>query len=121
MTKLLFSVVIMAAALVAFTGCKKDETPGAAGGAVTNVDTAAAEREFNAAEPTVRAEYDKAALAIRHGNYGGALEQLGRLASNAKLTPEQQKAVKDLMAQVQQALTKGANKAIDDVKKGLPK
>jgi hypothetical protein len=108
----------IAAATLALAGCTKE------GG----VDTAALEKSFKSAETTVQTKADKVVAAVKAADYQGALAELKSLASNAKLTPDQQQAVKDVMAQVEKVIAdlaakaKGeAAKAADDLKKSLPK
>lgn len=110
----LFVAVLMA---VATAGCAKKN----------NVDTGKLESSFRAAEPAAKSDADKAVAAVKAGNYSEALADLQRLASKAKLTPEQQEAVKDLIAQVQKAMADAAGKAAaeaqktgEDLKKSLP-
>ncbi len=104
--------------LVAVVGCSKK----------SSVDTAPLESSFKSAEPATQSTVDKAVTAIKSQDYSGALTQLQTLAQNAKLTPEQQQAIKDVMAQVKQAITEQANKAAGeaskaagDLQKSLPK
>jgi len=92
------------------------------------VDTAPLETSFKTAEPTMQSSADKAVSAIKAGDYSGALTQLQTLATNTKLTPEQQQAIKDVIAQVQKVIAEtattaaaGANKAVDDMQKSMPK
>jgi hypothetical protein len=106
------------AATMAIVGCSKQ----------ASVDTAKLEDSFKSAEATVRTSADKVVAAVKAGDYSGAMTELKTLASNAKLTPEQQQAVTDLVAQVQKALTDAAGamkadatKAATDVQKSLPK
>jgi hypothetical protein len=103
---------------LAITGCSKQ------GG----IDTSALEAKFQASEPALKDSADKAIAAIKSADYSGALAELKTLASNAKLTPEQQQAVKDVMAQVQKAISEAAskaageaNKAVKELPKSLPK
>ena len=96
----------MAATLV-FSGCSKQ----------SSVDTAPLEKNFKSAEPATQASSDKAVTAIKSADYSTALAELGTLAKNTKLTPEQQQAVKDVMAQVQKAITDAASKAVGDAGK----
>jgi len=96
------------AAAVCLTACAKKSA----------VDTAPLEKSFSSAEPATQTTVDKAVSAIKAGDYTGALTELKTLASNAKLTPEQQQAVKDVMAQVQTAVTEAAAKMKDQVTKG---
>ncbi len=112
-------VLAVAALALAFAGCNKNKQ---------NVDTAPIEKSFSSAEPTTKTTADKAVSAIKAGDYGGALSELKTLAANAKLTPEQQQAIKDVMAQVQTAITDmatkaqgQAGKAVGDLQKSLPK
>ncbi len=112
-------VLTMAAVTLAFLGCSKSSS---------KVDTAPVENSFATAEPTTKTSADKAVSAIKAGDYSSALSELKTLASNAKLTPEQQQAIKDVMGQVQQAITDmatkaqgAAGKAADDLQKSLPK
>jgi len=103
---------------LAITGCNKQ------GG----IDTSALEAKFQASEPALKASADKAVAAIKSADYSGALAELKTLASNANLTPEQQQTIKDVMAQVQKAITDAAtkaageaNKAVQELPKSVPK
>ncbi|NQU10431.1 hypothetical protein HQ590_06565 [bacterium] len=114
------SIVIVLAAVVAvgvMTGCGKK----------SDVDTGQLEQSFQAAEPQAQSLVDQAVAAVQRGDYAGAMSSLQKLANQAKLTPEQQAAIKDLMARVQKAMSaaaaqaqEDAGKAVDDVKKSLP-
>jgi hypothetical protein len=94
-----------------FTGCGKK----------SNVDTGKLESSFQSAEPANKSEADKAVESIKAGNYSQALTELQQLAKKAKLTPEQQQAIKDVIAQVQKQVSEMANKAAGDLQKSLPK
>lgn len=91
------------------------------------VSTSGLESSFKTAEPATQSQVDKAVSAIKAGNYAQATTELQKLAAQAKLTPEQQQAIKDVMAQVQKQMSaqagqaaKDAGKAADDLKKSLP-
>lgn len=111
-------VFMLVSLCLVLAGCsKKDE-----------VNTAAMEKSFAASEPTLKGNVDKAVSAIKAGDYAGAMASLQSLAAQAKLTPEQQKAVNDVIAQVKEQLAKMANqaaeqgkKALDDLQKAIPK
>ncbi len=112
-------VLPMTAVALAFAGCSKNQS---------NIDTAPVEKSFASAEPTAKTSAEKAVSAIKSGDYNSALSELKTLAGNAKLTPEQQQAIKDIMAQVQKAVADmaakaqgAAGKAADDLQKSLPK
>ena len=94
----------------------------------SSVDTAPLEKTFASAEPANKTAADKAVSAIKGGDYPGATAELQKLAAQAKLTPEQQQAVKDTLATLQKQLsdvaakaTKDAGKAAGDLQKSLPK
>jgi hypothetical protein len=107
-------VTVVMAGVLALTGCNKQGDMGTA-----TVDTSALETSFAAAEASVKDSADKAAAAIKSADYSGALAELKKLADDAKLTPEQQQAVKDVMAQVQKAITDAAGKATEEAGKAL--
>src|SRR5262245_27094583 len=107
----------MATVALVLCGCKK-----------SGVDTAPLEKNFTSAEPAAKSSADKAVSAIKAADYSGAMAELQKLAAQAKLTPEQQQAVKDVLAQVQKQLSeaatkvgKEAEKAAGELQKSLPK
>src|SRR2546427_2116800 len=111
-------LTILAATTLLASGCGKK----------SSVDTAPLEKSFASAEPANKAAADKAVSAIKAEDYSGATAQLQKLASETKLTPEQQQAIKDTLAQVQKQLTdaaakvsKDGQKAASDLQKSLPK
>src|ERR1035441_9939401 len=73
---------------LAMAGCGKQ----------SSVDTASFERSFKTAEAGVQNSADKVVTAIKSVDYTGAMAELKTLAGNAKLTPEQQQSIKDVMA-----------------------
>lgn len=109
MKRFAFVLVGVMAVSLALVGCGKK-----------GVNTSKLESSFKSAEPATQSDADKAVAAIKAGNYSEAMTDLQRLGAKAKLTPEQQQAIKDVMAQVQQQLTEAANKAAADMKKSLP-
>ena len=111
-------VLAMVALGFTLTGC------GNKGG----VDTFKLESTFKSAEAAAKTAVDQAVTAIRSGDYSGALASLQKAAVQAKLTPEQTQAINDVIAQVQKMITdaagkaaEGANKAVGDMQKSLPK
>ena len=108
----------MAAIMLLPSGC----------GSKSSVDTAPLEKSFASAEPANKAAANEAVSSIKSENFSGAVAQLQKLASQAKLTPEQQQAIKDTLAQVQKQLadaaaklSKDGQKAATDLQKSLPK
>jgi TonB family protein len=62
------------------------------------------QQHFEAAEPALQADFDRATSALQSGDYGAALDKLTDLASNSALSPEQQLAVKRLFNNAREAL-----------------
>lgn len=102
-------VIAMAVLIVAVGGCGKK----------SSVDTSQLESSFKSADATSQSAADKVVSAVKSADYSGALSQLQTLAKNAKLTPEQQQAVKDVVSQVQKAIADTATKAAGDAGKAL--
>jgi ABC-type enterochelin transport system substrate-binding protein len=127
MKKLLVVSLTLAVGLV-LSACDRQETVSTGPGSeVAEINTRSAEKEFQTAEPEVRAEFDRAVVAVRSGDYSEALDRLKNLATNARLTPEQQESVRDLLGKVQDAVKRGATRAVEgasdaleDVRKSLP-
>lgn len=95
---------LTAALAITVAGCSNDGS----------VDTSKVESTFSAAEPSAKAQVDQIVTAVKAGDFGAASAPLQALASNVKLTPDQQQAVKDLMAQVQDKLKEAAAKVADE-------
>lgn len=119
--KMRFVVLAVVLAVgVSGVGCSKGESG--------KVDPAPIQKSFASAEASLKAAADKAVGAIKKGDYSGALAQLQGLLANAKLTDEQKKAIQDVVAQLQKALTEAgqkaateAGKALGEIQKSLPK
>jgi len=77
------------------------------------------ESSFASAEPSLKESAQKAVDAVKAGNYAGAAAQLQALAGNAKLTPDQQQAIKDLIADVQKQIQEKAAKAMEGAQKAM--
>lgn len=111
----------LAAVALAVVGCNKQSSG-------SSIDTSQLQSSFKSAPPAEQGSADKVVTAVKSGDYSTAVTELKALASNAKLTPEQQQAAKDLMAQVQKMVTDTAakagteaTKAADNLKQSLPK
>jgi hypothetical protein len=107
MRRCLWLLVVVLAGTLAVTGCAKKNT----------VDTSKLQKSFQSAEPKTKGYCDQAVTAARNGDYPGALAALQKLAGLAKLTLEQQQAIKDTTVQVQKVMTDIANKAGGDAQK----
>ena len=108
MKTLNFILIAVVAGTIALTGCKK-----------SGVDTQPIEKSFASAEPAAKSTADKVVAEIKANNYSGAMAELTRLASDAKLTDAQRKAVSDTLEQVKEQIKAAADQAAKDVKKGM--
>jgi hypothetical protein len=86
-------------------------------GSKSSVDVTPLEKSFQSAEATVQSSAQKAIASVKSGDYTGALNELKALAGKAKLTPDQQQAIKDVMAQLEKAIADAAGKAAGDAQK----
>ena len=91
---------IAAALAFTFAGCSKDGS----------VDTSKIESSFSSSDAQGKSEVDQVVAAVKAGDFAAATAPLQKLASNAKLTPEQQQAVKDLLTEVQDKVKEAAAK-----------
>jgi hypothetical protein len=114
----LFFLGCCAALAFAVSGCSKK----------SEVDTTKFEQSFATAESADKSQAAKVVDAVKAGDYNAALASLKSLAQQAKLTPEQKAAIQDVTDQVQKQLSaainkaaEGGQKALEDVKKSLPK
>lgn len=96
-SRIWFGSLIVGLALV-LVGCGKNES---------GIDVSKLQNAFSSANAPAKAEVDKAITAIKAGEYSQALSSLGAAAKEAKLTPEQQAAINDVVGQVK-AKVKGA-------------
>ena len=103
-------LVIIAAAAFAVAACNKNGS--------VNVDTGKLTTAFESASADAKTAADTVATAIKSGAYAGAVTQLKALGDKYKLTPEQQQAVNDLVAQVQKIIADAAAKGAADASKG---
>lgn len=106
-----------AALALVFAGCKK-----------SSVDTSKLESSFKSADARAQTLVEEAVAAIRAGDYAGGLAKLNSVAEKAKLTPEQEQAIKDVIAQLQQLVAdtakkagEEAGKAAQELQKSLPR
>jgi hypothetical protein len=66
-----------------------------------SIDTAPLQQQFQAAEPRVQAQAERAALAIRGADYPRALDELKRLVFNRKITPSQRRTLRNLVSRLE--------------------
>jgi len=81
------------------------------------VDTSKLEQSFKSADPKNKGYCDQAVTAVKSNDYRSAVAALHNLARRAKLTSEQQLAIKDTSAQVEKVMTDMAKKASNDAQK----
>ena len=92
------------------------------------VDTVKLEASFSTAEPSTKSKVDKVVASVKSQDWAGASASLKDLASDAKLTEEQKKAVKDTMDDIASKFKEAveqvkdeANKALGEAQKSLGK
>jgi ribosomal protein L22 len=99
--------LLLALALL-LIGCEK-------GG--SGIDTSKLQSAFSSTTAPAKADIDKAITAIKAGEYSQALSYLGTAAKEAKLTPDQKDAIKDVLAQVQAKLKGAVQQGADQTQK----
>ena len=75
------------------------------------INTGNLSSSFKLSEPSLKTEADAAIKAIRDNKLPDALAELQKLAKRAKLSAEQQQAVKDVIVQIQTKMEADAKKA----------
>ena len=113
MNRLNSSVITALFALALMVGCGSKSN--------TQADTQALEKNFANAEPALKAFVDRAVAAAKTSDYNTVVSELSRIANNEKLTPEQQKAVKEVMASAQKIVVASPPKNVDRLPMALPK
>lgn len=96
--------VLVGVGLLTVGGCSRQDTGTA--------DTSRVETAFQDAPVEPKSEVQKAVTAVRARDYAGALAALKKAAANVQLTPEQKKAVEDLVQQLEAKVTEVGNKAM---------
>jgi molecular chaperone DnaK (HSP70) len=106
-----YLAAIAAAVAFTFAGCSKDGS----------VDTSKVEASFSSADASTKGDLDQVLTALKSGDFATATAPLQKLAANAKLTPEQQAAAKDLLTQVQEKVKEVAAKATEEATEAMKK
>ncbi len=111
MKKFILNLTVIAGlSALCLTGCKPADSTS------TTVDTAKTEAAFSAPDGTEKSQVEKAVSAIKAGDYASAVASLKEVAASTKLTPVQQDAIKDLVAQVEAKISSLATEAADKAK-----
>jgi len=112
MKRIQYLAAIAAALAFTFAGCSKDGS----------VDTSKVEASFSSsADASAKGDLDQVLTALKAGDFATATAPLQKLAANAKLTPEQQAAAKDLLTQVQEKVKEVAAKATEEAAEAMKK
>ncbi|HXI84664.1 MAG TPA: hypothetical protein VNL17_11320 [Verrucomicrobiae bacterium] len=110
MKKFAWMPVVALGALLAISGCGKKG----------RVSTSELQSSFKSAEPAMQTLVNNAVLAVKSNNYPEALSNLQTLSHKARLTPDQQQAVKDTIAAIQQKASGTANKPAEEAQPKQP-
>ena len=108
-----FGFLALCISLFVVTGCGK-KTDAA-------VDVRPLEKNFSTAEPAIKLVVDKAIADVKSQNYGAVVVELSQLATNEKLTSEQQKALKEVLGEAQKIVVANAPKNVDQMPMAMPK
>lgn len=111
MKRIQYLAAIAAALAFTFAGCSKDGS----------VDTSKVEASFSSADASTKGDLDQVLTALKAGDFATATAPLQKLAANAKLTPEQQAAAKDLLTLVQEKVKEVAAKATEEAAEAMKK
>ena len=101
-------LIITSIAVLTLAGCGKK-----------GVDTSRLEKSFATAQADAKGAADRAVSSIKAGDYAAAMAALQQAAAQAKLTPQQEAAIKDVIAQVQEQLNQAVKKATGDAQKAM--
>ncbi len=97
-------------ASLAITGCGKKG----------RVSTSELQSSFKSAEPAMQTLVNNAVAAVKSNNYPEALSNLQTLSHKARLTPDQQQALKDTIAAIQEKTSSMTNKPAEAPQKMSP-
>ncbi len=84
-----------------------------------DVDTAELEESFSTAEPAKKSTMNDVVAAVKAGEYAKAGSGLKKLASRAKLTDDQKKAISNMMGQLKDQITQIAKDAAEKGEEAL--
>ncbi len=85
----------------------------------SDVDTAELKESFSSADATKKATVDDVVAAVKAGDFAKAGSALSKLASRAKLTSDQKKAIKNTASQIRDQITQIAKDAAEEGKKAV--
>jgi hypothetical protein len=83
------------------------------------MSTNAAEKAFTSADPTLKAEWDKAMSAYKTNDYGQAIITLRMMRSQANLNPQQFNAVEDMRTTINSKMIEAANKGDTNAQRSM--
>lgn len=83
------------------------------------MSTNAAEKAFTSADPTLKAEWDKAMSAYKTNDYAQAIMTLKMMRTQPNLNPQQFNAVEDMRTIIMSKMTEAANKGDTNALKSL--
>jgi hypothetical protein len=107
-----FSSAVLVAALL-LSGCGGSDSSGGA------VNTEKVESSFSGADASLKGSVDAIVAAVKAQNWSAASAEIQKLASNAKLTPEQKAAIDNLWEQVKARVSAAAAQAGDVANKAM--
>src|SRR5437016_2820100 len=100
MKKFTWMLIMALSAPLVITGCGKQG----------RVSTSELQSNFKSAEPPMQTLVNNAVAAVKSNNYPEALRDLQTLSHKARLTLDQQQALKDTIAAIQEKISSTTNK-----------
>lgn len=89
------AALVLTGLLFGLAGCSKE----------ASVDTSALEKAFQGSEATVQTNVAKVVAAVRAESYASAMSALETIASQSRLTSEQEEAIREMVDRLRKLMT----------------
>lgn len=97
--------VVLAAGMLTFVGCKRQEKlPDSQEVAGVSVDLPKLQKAFEGAKPEILDQVTQVSFGLRYGDYMKSLAALDKLSSDTTITEAQKKVITDVIEQVKKVM-----------------